>query len=137
MRKEKLRKAGLCFTSGCFIKHFKMIINHIFYFWSSFAVQFRLFDIRDIKRGNWKLQIARNGNLNTYLKNNFNLLVMNVTQSSFLYRQNVHIWQFIKVNQKISLLFLVVPTLSSWSRIPPSPINPSLNPPEIHWRFIG
>ena len=27
MRKEKLRKVGLCFITGCFIKPFKMIIN--------------------------------------------------------------------------------------------------------------
>ena len=26
MRKEKLKKAGLCFVTGCFIKPFKMII---------------------------------------------------------------------------------------------------------------
>ena len=29
MRKEKLRKVGLCFITGCFLKHFKMIINTI------------------------------------------------------------------------------------------------------------
>ena len=29
MRKEKLRKVGFCFKTGCFIKLFKMIINHI------------------------------------------------------------------------------------------------------------
>ena len=28
MRKEKLRKVGLCFITGCCIKLFKMIINH-------------------------------------------------------------------------------------------------------------
>ena len=83
MRKEKLRKAGLCFITGCFIKHFKMIIIS-FYFSSSFAVQFTLFDIRDIKRGNWERQIARNGKLNIYFKNNFNLLVMNISQLIFL-----------------------------------------------------
>ena len=84
MRKEKLRKVGLCFITGCFIKPFKMIINHFFYFSSSFAAQFSLFDIRDIKRRNWERQIARNGKLNIYFKNNFNLLVMNVTQLNFL-----------------------------------------------------
>ena len=68
-----------------------MIINHFFYFSSSFAAQFSLFDIRDIKRGNWERQIARNGKLNIYFKNNSNLLVMNVTQLNFLKRQNVHI----------------------------------------------
>ena len=85
MRKEKLKKVGLCFTTGCFIKPFKMIINLFFYFSSSFAVQLWLFDIRDIKTRNWERQIARNGKLNIYFKNNFNLLVMNVTQLDFLY----------------------------------------------------
>ena len=43
MRKEKMRKVGLCL---CFIKSFNMIINHFFCFASSFAAQFLLFDIR-------------------------------------------------------------------------------------------
>ena len=30
MRKEKLRKVGLCFITGCLIKSFNMIINHFF-----------------------------------------------------------------------------------------------------------
>ena len=46
MRKEKLREVGICFITGCFLKPFKMIINHFFYFASSFAVQFLLFDFR-------------------------------------------------------------------------------------------
>ena len=46
VRKEKLRKVGLCFIAGCFIKSFNMIINHFFYFASSFAAQVLLFDIR-------------------------------------------------------------------------------------------
>ena len=46
MRKEKLREVGICFITGCFLKPFKMIINHFFYFASSFAVQFLLFHIR-------------------------------------------------------------------------------------------
>ena len=83
MRKEKLRKGGLCFIIFYFIKPFQMIIT-IFYFSSSFAVEFWLFDIKDIKSGNWERQIARNGKLNIYFKNNFNLLVMNVTQLNFL-----------------------------------------------------
>ena len=89
MRKEKLKKVGLCFTTDCFIKPFKMIINHIytyiFHFSSSFAAQLWLFDISDIKRGNWKQQIARNRKLNICFKNNFNLLVMSVSQLNFLY----------------------------------------------------
>ena len=32
MGKEKLRKIGLCFITGCFIKTFKMKINHCFFF---------------------------------------------------------------------------------------------------------
>ena len=58
MRKEKLRKYGLCFITGYFIKPFKMTMNHfffnrsfcsqdfVFYFPSSFAVQFSFFVIR-------------------------------------------------------------------------------------------
>ena len=66
------------------MKPFKMIINHFFYFSNSFAVQLSLFDIRVIKKGNWEQEIARDGKLNIYFKNNFNLLVMNVTQLNFL-----------------------------------------------------
>ena len=79
MRKKKLRKVELCFIPGCFIKlywlFFKIIIIHIFflfflffYFSSWFAAQFSLFDIRDIKRGNWERQIPRNGKLDIYFK---------------------------------------------------------------------
>ena len=32
IRKEKLRKVGLCFITGCFIKPFKMIINFFLFF---------------------------------------------------------------------------------------------------------
>ena len=86
-------------------------------FWKgSFTAQFILFDIRDIKRGKWERQIAGNGKLNIYLKNHFDLLVMNVTQLNFLDWQNVHLWHFIKVNYKRSLLFVVVPTLITWSK---------------------
>ena len=56
MRKQKMRKVGLCFITGCFIKPFQIIINHFFYFSSSFAEQFLLYDIRDIKSENWELQ---------------------------------------------------------------------------------
>ena len=67
------------------MKPFQMIINHFFfYFSSSFTAQFLLFDIRDIKTGNREQQIARDGKLNIYFKNNFILLVMNVTQLNFL-----------------------------------------------------
>ena len=79
-----MRKVGLCFITGCFLKPFQMLINHFFYFSGLFAAQFLLFDIRDIKRGNWEQRIARDGKLNIYFKNNLNLLVMNVTQLNFL-----------------------------------------------------
>ena len=84
MREEKLRKVRLCFITGCFIKPFKMIINHFLYFSSSFASQFWLFDIRDIKKANWERQVARNGKLNIHFKKNLDLLVMNATQLNFL-----------------------------------------------------
>ena len=84
MRKEKLRKVGLYFITVCFIKTFQMIINHFFYFSSSFAAQFSPFDIRDIKSGNCEQQIARDGKLNIYFKDNFNLSVINVAQLNFL-----------------------------------------------------
>ena len=83
MRKEKLKKDGLCFVTGCFIKPFKMTIN-FFYFSSSFALKFSLFESKDIKRRNWEQQIARNGKLNIYFKNNFDLLVVNIRQLNFL-----------------------------------------------------
>ena len=31
IRKEKLEKVGLCFITGCFIKPFKIIINHFLF----------------------------------------------------------------------------------------------------------
>ena len=62
-----------------------------FYFTSWFTVQFLFFDVRMTQElskggiGNAKqLGIAN-------FKNNFNLLVMNITQMNFLYGQNVHI----------------------------------------------
>ena len=116
--KKNWEKLDFCFITGCFIKPFQITIkiNHFFYFTNSFTAQFSLFDIRGIKRGDWEQQIARDGELNIYFKNNFNLLVMNVTQLNFLNWQNVHIWHFIKVNYKKSLLFVVVPTLISWRK---------------------
>ena len=67
MRKEKLRKVGLCFITGCFIKSFNMIINHFFCFASSFTAQIFAFlyqnDARNIKRQSREQQIARNGKL--------------------------------------------------------------------------
>ena len=66
MRKEKLRKVGLCFITGCFIKSFNMIIifflfrklirSPIFAFWYQD-------DARKIKRGSREQRIARNGKL--------------------------------------------------------------------------
>ena len=107
MRKEKLRKTGLCFITGYLIRPFNMTVIHFFFNWSFcsrdfflnfaslFATQFLLFDIR------MTLKLSKGGtgnakqlgitNYNIYFKNNFNRLVMNVTQTNFLYRQNVHI----------------------------------------------
>ena len=93
MRIEKLGKVGLCFITSCFIEPFKIMIifssidlfvHKIFNFaTSSFAAQFSLFDIRMTQ------QISKRetgmANCNIYFKNNFNLLVINVTQMNFLY----------------------------------------------------
>ena len=81
---EKFEKNWILFYNRLF-KPPKMIINHFFfYFSSSFSAQFLLFDIRGIKRGNWERHGARKGKLNIYFKNNFNLLVTNITQLNFL-----------------------------------------------------
>ena len=61
-----------------------MIINNFLLFLKLIHSAIFNFDIKDIKRGNWERQIARDGKLNIYFKNNFNLLVMNVTQLNFL-----------------------------------------------------
>ena len=104
MRKEKLRKVGLCFITSCFIKPFKMINL----FWLLFLKL-----IRSAVFAFW-YQEYRKGKLNIYFKNNFNLLVMNVIQLNFLYWQKVQIWHLLKGNHKRSLLFVVVPTLINW-----------------------
>ena len=81
-----MRKEKLFLITGCFRKPFKMIISHFFFISQAHSQRnYDFFDIRDIKRGNWEQQIATNGKLNIYFKNNFNVLVMNVTQLSFLY----------------------------------------------------
>ena len=66
MRKERLRKVGLCFTTSFFIKSFNMIINHflfcklirspVFAFWYQD-------NARNIRTGSWERQIDRNGKL--------------------------------------------------------------------------
>ena len=61
-----------------------MIIN-LYFLLLKVILSAIIFDIRDIKWGNWEQQIDRNGKLNIYLENNFNLLVMNVTQLNVLY----------------------------------------------------
>ena len=43
IRKENLRKVGLCFITGCFIKPLKVIINNIFF---GNSAQLLFFDIR-------------------------------------------------------------------------------------------
>ena len=87
MRKEKLRKYGLCVITGYFIKPFKMTINH-FFFNRSFCSQDFCFlfpklvrsaifvfyyqdDAGNIKRGNWERQIARNGKLQYSFRKQF------------------------------------------------------------------
>ena len=81
MRKEKLRKAGDCFLTGCFIKPFKIIINHLFLFYQAHS---QCSFLRDIKRGIWEREIARNGKSDIYFKTNSNILVMKLTQVNFL-----------------------------------------------------
>ena len=44
--RKKTEKSLTFFITGCFTKPLNMIINHFFYFASSFTVQFLLFDIR-------------------------------------------------------------------------------------------
>ena len=61
-----------------------IVIFFFFYFSSSFAAQVWFFDIKDITKGSWERQIARNGKSNIYFKNNFNHLVMNVAELNFL-----------------------------------------------------
>ena len=98
VRKEKLRKVGLCFITGYFIKPFKMtkiiflqqvFLLTFFYFASSFAAQFLLFDIRmtrEISKGETgNSKLLGMANYNIYFKNNFNRLVTNVTQIDFIY----------------------------------------------------
>ena len=57
MRKEKLRKVGFCFITGCFIKPFKMIINILFFFISQAHSQrnfgFLISGISKRETGNW------------------------------------------------------------------------------------
>ena len=98
MKIEELRKIGLRFITGCFIKPFKMIIifsliglfvYKIFIdFASSFAAQFLLFNIRMTQeisnRKIGKLMSMWLANYHIYFKTNFNLLVMNVTQINIL-----------------------------------------------------
>ena len=62
---EKLRKSGLCFITGCFIKPFK--IQLFFLFWKLIRCAIFAFyyqdDAKNTKRGNWERQIAKNGKL--------------------------------------------------------------------------
>ena len=55
--KRKAEKVELCFITGCLIKSFG-IASFLKIFSSSFATQFLYFDIRDIKTGSSKWQIA-------------------------------------------------------------------------------
>ena len=40
-------------------------------------------DVRNISRGSWERQIAKNANYNIYLKNDVTSLVMNIIQINF------------------------------------------------------
>ena len=104
MRKEKLRKVGLCFITGCFIKLFNMIITFllcklirraIFPFWYQD-------DAINIKRGSWKRKIARNGKLQYSFQKWFQSFCNEHNKNKFLYWQNMHRWRLVKVNGKIS-----------------------------------
>ena len=62
MRKEKLKKVGLCFITGCFIKH----CNHFLFskLIRSAVLAIRHQDVtRNIKTGNCERHIAMNGKL--------------------------------------------------------------------------
>ena len=50
MRKEKLRKVGLCFITGCFKKPFNMIINHFLFSKLICSPIFAFFVIRRCKK---------------------------------------------------------------------------------------
>ena len=79
MRKEQLRKTGICFITGYLIRPFNMTVIHFFFNWSfcsrEFFFSFRKLvcnvvfafwyqdDSETIKRGNWERQIARNNKL--------------------------------------------------------------------------
>ena len=72
-----------------------MIINHFFVLQAHSQPNFLLFDFRmtqEISKGELgnrkQLDMA---NYIIYSKNNFNSLVMNITQKNFLSRQNLHI----------------------------------------------
>ena len=92
VRTEKLRKVELGFVIILLIIFFVQqvfLFTLLFYFASSFEVQFLLFDFKMTqekskgKIGNDK-QLGM-ANYNTYFKNNFSRLVMSVTQINFLY----------------------------------------------------
>ena len=61
MRKEKLRKVGLCFITASFIKAFIMI-NNDFFILQPHSQRNLCFlyqdDVRNIKRGIWERQVA-------------------------------------------------------------------------------
>ena len=88
MRKEKLKKVGLCFITCCFIKSFNMIINNFLFRKLIRSPNFTFWyqdDTKNVKRGSRGPQIARNGKLQ------YSFQLMNITQTNFLYWQNVHI----------------------------------------------
>ena len=97
MRIKKLGKVRLCFITCCLIMIINffsigLFVHKIFIsFASSFAAQFFISMTQEIskrKTGNDKLLGMVNYNI--YLKNSSNILVINLTQTTFLYSQNVH-----------------------------------------------
>ena len=105
LRKEKLKKVGLCFITGCFIKSFNMIINHFLFPKLSRSPIFAFWyqdDARNIKRGSRERQIAGNSKLQYLFKKQFQSF-SNEHNTNFLYWRHVHVWCLIKVNYKISL----------------------------------
>ena len=77
------------------MKTFEIILNHFAYFASSFAAQFLVFEIRMTKEIS-KREI-RNGKQPVmanyiYLKNNFNRLVMIITQNKIFFTEKMCIY---------------------------------------------
>ena len=109
IRKEKLRKVGLCF-----IKSFNMIINYFFVLQDHLQPNFWFLISgwrKKYQRGSREQQITRNGKLQDLFQKQFQSFSNEYNTNNFFYWQNVDIWRLIKVNYKISMQFVLVPTL--------------------------